>query len=76
MRRGIRATSCGTATFHRPDVAAALRQDPATAKARLIVITAYCSDEARRQSLGLGFEPHFTKPVDPDVLAHSREPST
>jgi CheY-like chemotaxis protein len=59
-------------------VAAALRQYPATAKARLIAITAYSSDEARRRSYEVGFERHFIKPVDPDVLlnllAHSRQP--
>jgi CheY-like chemotaxis protein len=49
-------------------VAAALRQHPATAKARLIAITAYGSEEARRRSEAVGFERHFVKPVDPDVL--------
>jgi CheY-like chemotaxis protein len=59
-------------------VAAALRQHPATSKTHLIAITAYGSDEARRHSLEVGFERHFIKPVDPDVLlellAHSRRP--
>src|SRR5439155_92136 len=49
-------------------VAAALRRHPETAKARLIAITAYGSDEAQRRSREVGFERHFTKPVDPDVL--------
>ncbi|HEX5271590.1 MAG TPA: response regulator [Gemmataceae bacterium] len=49
-------------------VAAALRQRPATANARLIAITAYGSEEARRRSREVGFEEHFVKPVDPDVL--------
>ena len=49
-------------------VAAALRQHPATANARLIAITAYGSDEARRRSQEVGFEKHFVKPVDPAVL--------
>jgi CheY-like chemotaxis protein len=49
-------------------VAVALRQHPATAKARLIAITAYGSEEARRRSEAVGFERHFVKPVDPDVL--------
>jgi CheY-like chemotaxis protein len=49
-------------------VAAALRGQPATAKARLIAITAYSSDEARRRSREVGFEKHFVKPVDPMVL--------
>jgi CheY-like chemotaxis protein len=49
-------------------VAVALRQLPATARARLIAITAYCSDEARRRSAQVGFERHFVKPVDPAIL--------
>jgi CheY-like chemotaxis protein len=49
-------------------VATALRQHPATAKTHLIAITAYGSDEARRRGREVGFERHFTKPVDPDVL--------
>jgi CheY-like chemotaxis protein len=49
-------------------VAAALRRKPRTALARLIAITAYGSDEARRRSREVGFERHFVKPVDPDIL--------
>jgi CheY-like chemotaxis protein len=49
-------------------VAVALRGRAGTAKARLIAITAYGSDEARRRSREAGFEQHFVKPVDPDVL--------
>jgi CheY-like chemotaxis protein len=49
-------------------VAVALREHSATAKARLIAITAYDSDEARRRSREAGFERHFVKPVDPGVL--------
>jgi CheY-like chemotaxis protein len=49
-------------------VAIALRQHPATAQARLIAVTAYDSDEARRRSQEAGFERHLVKPVDPDVL--------
>jgi CheY-like chemotaxis protein len=49
-------------------VAAALRQHPPTAKAHLIAVTAYGSEEARQRSLEVGFERHFVKPVDPDVL--------
>ncbi len=49
-------------------VATALRQHPATAKVRLVAITAYGSDEARARSREVGFERHFVKPVDPDVL--------
>jgi CheY-like chemotaxis protein len=49
-------------------VAAALRAHPGTARARLIAITAYGSDEDRRRSREVGFERHFVKPVDPGVL--------
>ncbi len=49
-------------------VALALRQHPETAHARLIAITAYGSDDARRRSQEVGFEQHFVKPVDPEVL--------
>src|SRR4051812_10408224 len=46
-------------------VAAALRNQPAAARARLIAVTAYGSDEARRRCQEAGFERHFVKPVDP-----------
>jgi CheY-like chemotaxis protein len=49
-------------------VADALRHYPATSKTHLIAITAYGSDEARRRGREAGFERHFTKPVDPDVI--------
>jgi CheY-like chemotaxis protein len=49
-------------------VATALRQDPATALARLIAVTGCDSDEARRRSQEVGFERHLVKPVDPDEL--------
>jgi CheY-like chemotaxis protein len=61
-------------------VAIALREYPATAKAHLIAVTAYGSDEARRRSWEVGFERHFVKPVDPgvllDLLADLSESST
>ena len=49
-------------------VATALRQDPATAQARLIAVTGCGSDDARRRSQEVGFEQHLVKPVDPGVL--------
>jgi CheY-like chemotaxis protein len=49
-------------------VAIALREHPGTSKARLIAITAYGSEEARRRSREVGFEQHFVKPVDPEHL--------
>jgi CheY-like chemotaxis protein len=49
-------------------VARKLRDNPATAKARLIAVTAYGQDENRRRSHEAGFEQHLVKPVDPDAL--------
>ena len=49
-------------------VAAALRQHPATARARLIAVTANDSDAARQRSQEVGFERHLVKPVDPGLL--------
>jgi CheY-like chemotaxis protein len=49
-------------------VATALRQQPETARARLIAVTAYDSAAARRRSQDVGFEQHLVKPVDPAVL--------
>jgi CheY-like chemotaxis protein len=49
-------------------VATALRHHLATTGAHLIAISAYGSDEARRRSREVGFERHFTKPVDPDTI--------
>jgi CheY-like chemotaxis protein len=49
-------------------VARRLRDNPTTAKARLIAVTAYGQDEDRRRSHEAGFEQHLVKPVDPDAL--------
>ena len=49
-------------------VATALRQDPATAQARLIAVTGCGSDDARRRSQEVGFERLLVKPVDAEVL--------
>src|SRR5262245_21902133 len=49
-------------------VARRLRADPATAKARLIAVTAYGRDEDRRRSRDAGFEQHLVKPVSPEAL--------
>jgi signal transduction histidine kinase len=50
------------------EVAAALRQDPTTAAARLIAVTGYGEEEAQRRSREAGFEHHLVKPVDPEAL--------
>ncbi|TAK83644.1 MAG: response regulator [Betaproteobacteria bacterium] len=49
-------------------VAAALREETATAGARLIAVTAYGEDEDRRRAMQAGFDLHLVKPVDPEVL--------
>ena len=49
-------------------VARKLRDNPTTARARLIAVTAYGQDEDRCRSLEAGFEQHLVKPVDPDAL--------
>jgi CheY-like chemotaxis protein len=49
-------------------VARQLRDNPATAQARLIAVTAYGQDEDRRRSHEAGFEQHLVKPVDLDEL--------
>ncbi len=50
-------------------VARALRKNPVTARARLIAVTAYGSEQTKRLCNEAGFDRHFTKPVDPNTLA-------
>ncbi|HEX5269723.1 MAG TPA: response regulator [Gemmataceae bacterium] len=50
------------------DVARALRQDPATAPARLIAVSGYGQPEDQAKSREAGFDLHLTKPVDPAAL--------
>jgi CheY-like chemotaxis protein len=45
-----------------------LRRDPATAGARMIVITGYGDDAHRSKSCAAGFDPHLTEPADPELL--------
>ncbi len=49
-------------------VAAEVRRDPATARARLIAITGYGSEDDRRRAAASGFDHLLTKPADPAVL--------
>jgi CheY-like chemotaxis protein len=49
-------------------VARRLRDNPTTARARLIAVTAYGQDEDRRRSHEAGFQHHLVKPMDPDAL--------
>jgi PAS domain S-box-containing protein len=46
------------------EVAAALRQDPATAATRLIAVSGYGQEEDQQRSRAAGFDVHLTKPVD------------
>src|SRR6266550_1711841 len=50
------------------DVARELRSNPATTKVKLIAITGYGSEEARRRSREAGFDHHLVKPIALDVL--------
>ena len=50
------------------EVATAIRRNPATAKARLIAVTAYDSIAAKERSREVGFEHHLVKPVNPGLL--------
>ena len=49
-------------------VARALRQDPATASARLVALTGYGRDSDRQRSEEAGFDLHLVKPVAPADL--------
>jgi CheY-like chemotaxis protein len=59
-------------------VAAALRQDPVTAGARLIALSGYGQQEDQRRSRETGFDLHLTKPVKFEVLQRLlvREPES
>lgn len=56
------------------EVAARLRQDPATAGARLVALTGYGHDEARNRALEAGFDAHFAKPVAVGALLSGAVP--
>jgi PAS domain S-box-containing protein len=49
-------------------VARRLRQHPETARAQLIAVTGYGSEEDRRRARESGFDHFFTKPADPAEL--------
>ena len=49
-------------------VARALRQHPATAKARMIAVTGYGGDEDRLKTRKAGFDGHLVKPADPAAI--------
>jgi CheY-like chemotaxis protein len=49
-------------------VARQLRQDPTTARVRLLALTGYGTEEDRCRSREAGFDQHLVKPVDPKML--------
>jgi CheY-like chemotaxis protein len=53
--------------------AAALRSHPVTARARLIAVTAYGSEEDQQRSRAAGFQLHLVKPVQPERLLQHLE---
>jgi CheY-like chemotaxis protein len=55
-------------------VAGELREDPATAQARLIAVTAYGGEEADRRARESGFDLLLTKPGDPAALLQLLHP--
>lgn len=58
-------------------LAAALRSNPATARARLIAVTAYGGEQDQKRSREAGFQLHLVKPVKPEsLLQQLDEPAT
>lgn len=57
-------------------LAEALRDNPATARARLIAVTAYRSEQDKKRSREAGFQLHLVKPVSPESLLLQLDPST
>ena len=52
------------------EVARRLRREPATAQVRMLAVSAYGSDEAKRQSYASGFDGHLVKPAPvADILS-------
>lgn len=49
-------------------MARTLRQNPTTARMRLLALTGYGNDEDRRRSHEAGFDYHVVKPADPEQL--------
>jgi CheY-like chemotaxis protein len=49
-------------------VARHLRQNPATAKVRLLAITGYSGEEVRRRARESGFDQILTKPANPEEV--------
>jgi len=56
------------------ELAAALRKNPATARARLIAVTAYGGEHDKQRSREVGFQLHLVKPVRPEKLLEELAP--
>lgn len=54
-------------------LAASLREDPDTATAHLVALTAYGTDIDRARSKKAGFDAHLVKPVSPEALMRHLE---
>jgi len=54
------------------EVLAALKADPATAEARVIVVTA-TGEEGRARAMAVGADAYFTKPFSPTALLRAVE---
>jgi PAS domain S-box-containing protein len=50
------------------EVARRLRQDAAFHNVKLVALTGWGQEEDRRRSKSAGFDAHYVKPIDPDVL--------
>ena len=50
------------------ELAAAVKTNPATARARLIAVTAYGSEQDKQRSREAGFQLHLVKPLKPENL--------
>lgn len=58
------------------EVARAIRADPRHANVKLVALSGYGQDEDRRRSHQAGFDVHFTKPADIDLILEAvTEPS-
>jgi CheY-like chemotaxis protein len=57
------------------ELATALRANPATARARLIAVTAYGGEQEKKRSREAGFQLHLVKPVKPESLLQELERS-